>query len=193
MYLGVRVLVLTLAVLTLWNPLLLVHDPGLQFSFLATLGLLVGTPVVARGLWWVRGEVVRELLASSIAAQLGVIPMLLWQTGNLSLVAIPANIAASLVIPAAMAASALAALGAVPLSHVLPALPSVLGLPAYILLSYVIHIATFSASLPYANVILPTFDIWYVPVAYGFLGLLVWRYGNTPQPLGLRGVGAAGY
>lgn len=181
----IRTLFITLFLLSLWNPLLLPFDPGLQFSFLATLGLILGTPLIADRLQYVRNETFRELLASSLAAQIGVMPILLWQTGNLSLVAIAANIIVTPVIPLAMAASAAAAGVAFLVGSALPILPLVAGIPAYTLLAFIIKVAQVSAALPYAQVTVPAFGFWVVPAAYGVLGYGTWRaYKKRPLPEG---------
>lgn len=192
-YLAVRVLVLTLVLISLWNPLMLVYDPGLQFSFLATLGLMLGTPMVEEWLSWIRHEATRALIATGIAAQLGVLPMLLWQTGNLSIVSLPANVLATPAIAPAMALSAIAGVLAYPLSLISPTLPLLVGLPAYALLAYVIKIAEYFAAMPFAQVMIPTFPFWVVPAAYGILGVLVWRGPKSTSPAELSGASAAGY
>ena len=44
-YDALRALGAVYVVMLLFNPLLLVNDPGFQFSFMATLGLIIGTPI----------------------------------------------------------------------------------------------------------------------------------------------------
>jgi len=181
-----RILVVALFLLVLWKPLSLVYDPGLQFSFLATVELILGSSLLMARLTFIRNLVVREMFATTIAAQLGVLPLLLWQTGNLSLIALFANIAAMPVIPFAMAASALAGLVAFPLGLVHSALPLLAGLPAFVSLWYVIHVATVSAALPFANIVLPQFPFWLVIVSYAALTLLVWKLGKEPDAVRRR-------
>jgi competence protein ComEC len=95
-YDALRALGAVFVLMLLVNPLLLVDDPGFQFSFVATLGLIIGTPLIEPKMKWVRNGFLREILATTIAAQVAVLPILLYQTGNLSLVALPAN---ALVLP----------------------------------------------------------------------------------------------
>jgi competence protein ComEC len=159
--------------MVLMSPLSLLYDPGLQFSFLATLGLIVGSPLVAGVLRWVRNEFTRDILASTVAAQMGVLPLLLYHTGNLSFVSMLANVLVLPVIPAAMALSALAALAA--LLPIPEAVLSFLSLPAYIALTYIIRVAEWSAALPFARAIVPAFPLWVTVIAYLVLGLGVIR------------------
>jgi len=170
-----RALFAALVIMLLLNPLLLVSDPGLQLSFMATLGLILGSNLIEIRLVWIRNAVFREMLATTLAAQAAVLPLLLYQSGNFSIVAIPANLLAMPVLPAAMAASAIAASCAFVLVPINPLLPLITGIPAHILLSYVIHIAEIGARVPYANIILPAFPAWWLIPSYGALGVLVWQ------------------
>jgi competence protein ComEC len=171
--------------MTLYNPIAAVYDPGLQFSFLATIGLIIGTPLISQKFLWIRNVSVRELLASTLAAQAGVLPILLWQTGNLSLISVFSNMIAMPAIPFAMAFSALAGSVAFASASHFPLLVSLAGLPAYIFLTYVIHVAVVTASLPYAQVIVPYFSFWFVIAAYGALAFVVVRaQRKMPEPRG---------
>lgn len=176
-----RALFVALVLMLLWNPLWLVYDPGLQLSFLATLGLILGVPLLTPKLLWIRHAFARDLVATTLAAQAAVLPLLLYQSGNLSLVAVPANVLSMPVIPAAMAASAVAALGSLLLGFLPPLVSYLLALPAYALLAYVIAIAKTAAWLPFSNLILPAFPFWITLAAYAALGAVVWRASRLPQ------------
>lgn len=176
-----RAIAVSVFLLALWNPLLIPFDPGFQFSFIATLGLALGTPLIAPKLSFLKSALLIELFASTLAAELGLLPLLLWQTGSLSLVSVFANVLAMPLIAPAMAASAVAALAAIPFGFVSPLLATFAGLPAYVPLYGIIAIATHSAALPFAHVIIPTFSFWYVAIAYAGLMVLVVR-GNATRP-----------
>jgi competence protein ComEC len=175
-----RALFAALILMILWNPLLLVFDPGLQLSFMATLGLILGSNLIEVRLGWIGSSMVREMLATTLAAQAAVLPLLLYQSGNLSLVAIPANIAAMPVLPAAMALSSIAAGVAFVFGSVSASIPLIVGIPAYVLLWYVISIAEWSARVPFANVILPAFSAWLLIPSYAALGWVVWKAKRVP-------------
>ncbi|MDB5237581.1 MAG: Competence protein ComEC [Parcubacteria group bacterium] len=168
-----RALLAALGVMVLWNPLLLAYDPGLQLSFMATLGLVLGSGLIEKRLLWVGNATLREMIATTLAAQIAVLPLLLYQSGNLSLIAVPANLLAMPVLPAAMALSAIAAACAVVLAPLIPVLTIIAGIPAYVLLAYVIGIAEYSARIPFANIILPAFSGWLLLPAYAALGWIV--------------------
>lgn len=172
-YDALRIVCITLLLIALWNPLTLAYDPGFQFSFIATLGLVIGTPIISPRLLFLRNTVLIEMVATTLAAEISLLPLLLYETGNLSFVSVLANVLAMPVIPFAMATSALAALFALPLQSLSSVLPIILGLPAYAPLWYVIRVATLSASLPFANRILPAFPFWVVLVSYAALAFIV--------------------
>ena len=98
---------------------------------------------------------------------------MLYQTGNLSLVALPANFLVLLAVPWAMLFSAIAALGGLIFSSLVlggvEGLGVVVGFPAYALLSYIIEAAKLFASLPFASVALPAFSAWWLVPMYGAL------------------------
>ncbi|MDB5189653.1 MAG: Competence protein ComEC [Parcubacteria group bacterium] len=165
-YTALRALAFVFVLMLLINPLLLVNDPGFQFSFAATLGLIVASSSLEIRLRRMRSKVLREVLATTIAAQLFVLPLLLYQTGNLSLVAVVANLLVLPVVPLAMALSALAGV----ISLLVPAIAPFVGLPAYATLSYIIGVATLLAKLPFAHVIIPAFPLMLVLPPY----LVLW-------------------
>lgn len=158
----VRALLVAMVLMLLHSPYLLMFDPGFQLSFIATLGLVVGVPLLLPLFQWIRSAFFRDMLASTLAAQIAVLPLLLYQTGLLSIVSLPANLLVLPVIPVAMFLSMVAAVSAL----LLPTYAYILSFPAYMLLEYVIRIAELSARVPHAGVIVPAFPFWFVIIAY---------------------------
>ena len=178
-YDALRALVLVFVLMILANPLLLVYDPGFQFSCIATLGLIVGSPLVARYLAWVPSTLLRKVLATTIAAQVCVLPLLLYETGNLSLVAVPANLLVLPFVPLAMLLSFIAGC----IGMLAPAIATLAGLPAFLVLSYMTDVARALASTPLASVTVPSFPFLLVIVAYALLVFFVLRMKHTtPLP-----------
>lgn len=152
-----RALAVVSVLMLVWNPYLLVFDPGFQLSFLACAGLLIFSPLFSR---WFRSVPhnfgLREILISTCSAQSAVLPLLLYESGNLSLVSIPANLLVLAAVPPAMLFSAIAALGGLILE---PAAP-IIGFPANALLSYILYVAHILAGIPFAAVSVPAFSAW---------------------------------
>ena len=173
-YEPLRALLVAAFAMTLWNPFTLAFDPGFQLSALAMLGLTLFTPVFDRHLAWIpKRFALREIVSSTLATQIAVLPLILYQDGLLSLLALPANVLAMIPVPLAMLASFAAAIGGM----IFGSYAAPLALPAYMLLSYIIEVAHFFASLPFASVTIGTFSVWWMIGAYAILfgGFLVYE------------------
>lgn len=171
-YSVLRALAFTIALVALWNPFTIAFDPSFQLSAIATYGLVLGVPVIEPLFGWIGSAALREALVTTIAAEAAVLPLLLWQTGNFSLVSIPANTLVSFIVPGAMAASAAAGFAGMALPA---AFARLAGVPAFALLWVIVHGAERAAALPFAQVGVPAFPFALVVVAYAAEGWLAWR------------------
>ena len=144
---GVRVLALAVSGLLLVDPFLL-HSVGFALSTGATLGITLLAGPCARRL---RGPTwLRESLGTTLAAQVGVLPVLVPVFGSLPLVSVPANL---LAVPLAapltiwgLVAGACAGLLAAPA----PGLARALQMPTLLLADAVLGIAAAAARMPLA-------------------------------------------
>ena len=172
-YLALRGLVLAGVVMLLFNPFLLVYDTGFQLSFLATLGLIVAAGYVSARLSLVPTWLgVREFLTATLVTQVFVLPLLLYQIGEFSVVAVLVNVLVLPMVPAAMLLTFLtgiigifAASLAAPLSYL-----------TYLSLNYIVVTAEWFAGLSFASFVVPSFPFYLVPVAYALLGYAVWHW-----------------
>ncbi|MEK7133657.1 MAG: ComEC/Rec2 family competence protein [Patescibacteria group bacterium] len=166
MYDAIRILGVVAAAMVLWNPFILAFDPGFQLSALATLGLVLFTPMFLPYFEWLTERfALREIAASTLGTQLAVLPLLLYQNGQLSLVALPVNLLALIAVPWAMFASFIAALA----GSFLGALAVPIAYPAYILLAYIIGVAKMFAALPFAALSISAFSAWWMFAAYALM------------------------
>ena len=156
-----------------------IFDPGFQLSVLATLGLIVFTPLFAEKLTWVPEKfLLREIAASTLGTQLAVLPLLLYQSGQLPIYALPANLITLVVVPFAMLFSLVAGLAGIFLGPL--AIP--LGFPAYLLLEYIISAAQIIADLPYASISIGAFNAAWMIIAYAIIFLIAARlHGNKKR------------
>jgi len=170
-FIALRILGVVVVGMVAWNPLFLVYDPGFQLSVLATLGLILFTPPISERIQWVPEKCgLREIFASTIATQIMVLPLLLYQNGLFSIFALPANLFALIAVPYAMFASIIAAIaGMIAGPFALP-----IAMPALALLHYIITVAKFFASLPFASVSIPAFSAWWMAAAYACIFGLLW-------------------
>lgn len=166
LYIAARALGVVALLMVMWNPYLLVFDPGFQLSVLATLGLVIFSPIVEERLQWVTERWgIRGIISATLATQAMVLPLLLYQNGLLSIVSLPANIFALVAVPFGMILSAISALAGI----VVGSLGVVIAFPAYVLLAYIIKVAEFFASLPFASVSIESFSFVWVIAAYAMM------------------------
>ncbi len=171
-YAASRALLVVVLLMLVWNPLLLVFDPGFDLSVVATAGLIFLAPLLEMRFTRVKNLFLKNIMATTLAAQIAVLPLLLYQTGNLSLVAIPANLLVLPVMPLAMAFSAIAGFAGVLFSQWAFPLTLLLSFPAYLINAYIVSVARFAAEIPFAAFTLPAFPFFLVVVAYA---LLIWK------------------
>jgi competence protein ComEC len=170
-YAASHALLVIVLLMLVWNPLLLAFDPGFGLSVAATAGLIWLTPLLEFKFSRVPIAFWRDIFATTVAAQIAVLPLLLYQMGLLSLVAIPANLLIAAVMPFAMGLAALAGLAGVVLGHQ----GWLIALPAYILTTYIIAIAEGGRALPFAALQIPALPFAFVFAAYAALIYLVAR------------------
>ena len=143
---GIPALAAAVLVLVLADPEL-ARSYGFVLSVLATAGLLLIAPWLAERLRRRLPRRPAEVLAIAIAAELACGPVIVMLSGEVSLVAIPANLLAE---PAVVPATLLGALAAC-LS--LPALPvaRVVAVPAGLAVRWIVGVARVAASVPYGS------------------------------------------
>jgi competence protein ComEC len=148
--------------MVLWNPLSLLYDPSFQLSFLATLGLLWFGPELTRRLSFVPEKWgLRETLSATLSTQVFVLPLLLYETGMFSLVAIPVNLIVLPLIPIAMFFGALG----MTLGFIIP-FGTFFGFPVFLVLSFVFAVSNFFAKLPFSFINIPQFSPLILTVVY---------------------------
>jgi competence protein ComEC len=165
------------------NPDLLLFDIGFQLSFMATLGLIAALP------WLDGGEQpelllnVRGYVVATIATQIAVLPLLIYQIGQVSVVSVPVNVLVLPAVPFAMLGSFLAAV----VNIVWPTGGLLLGYGSQLLLEYIMWVASWFAGLQFAAVELPAISAWWILGMYAVIGYLywwlVWRVPSTADPL----------
>ncbi len=111
----------------------------------------------------------KNAIATTLAAQIAVLPLLLYDTGNLSLVSVPANLLTMPIVPLAMGLSALAGIAGMLFAAIAPLVGILLAYPAYLANAYLIYVAQKAAELPFAAFTLPLFPFWLVLISYAAL------------------------
>ena len=193
-YAASRALLFAVLLMLIWNPLYLVFDPGFGLSVAATAGIIWLAPIIERMMDFVgpssdegptksRHGFWTNTIATTLAAQISVLLLLLYNIGLFSLVALPANILVNPLVPLAMALAAIAGVVGMTIGPFIPFITAVIGAPAHLLMRYFIFIAEKSSALPYAAFNLPLFSFWLVLAAYAALIYIVAskRFSTTDQ------------
>lgn len=165
---ALRALALAGGVMVFLNPLILFHDVSFQLSFMATLALVVFAPVIKKYFLWIHSNLLQEIVTTTFATQIFVLPFIVYQTGSLSLVSFVANIFILPVIPLVMFFTALVAL----LSWV-PFLGIVISSVAHILLSCIISITSFFSHIPFATISKISFSFFALIISYIVIAILI--------------------
>jgi len=170
-YSASRALVFAGFLMLLENPKILVFDPSFQLSFLATLGLIYLMPLVESRLLWVTERFqLREILSQTLSTQLAVLPLLVYSTGDVSLVSLPANLLILVIVPFTMLVGFVSIL----VSYVSTILAWPVTYLSHLLLSWIIFVAHTLGNFSFATVSVPNISIWIILAIYAGLSYLVY-------------------
>ena len=169
-----------------YNPLSLLHDPSFQLSFMATLGLIIFSPFVyiflSKKLSFIPEKfALREIVASTLAVQIFILPLLIKMSGNVSMISFLVNPIALPLTPYVMALGGLTGgLGLIPIIG--PILSWLFGALAYLLTELIFKIVEFSSSLPFSPFSIGTLPLYVVFIWYAFYGWGYFRLKTPPTP-----------
>jgi competence protein ComEC len=114
----------------------------------------------------------REIVTATIATQLAVLPLLLYQIGQLSIVALPVNLLVLPLVPATMLVGFLAGLVAL----VAPFMATPLALVAGLMLRYMFWVVELFSRVPFAAVNVPPISTWMLACIYALMAWYAYRY-----------------
>lgn len=155
-------IVFSAAIMLLINPLLLRYDIGFQLSFLATLGIIYLYPFLEKHLIKKNKAFgVLEILGLTISAQIFVLPIILINFGNLSLISPLANVLVLPIIPLTMLLGFIAAI----LKLIIPPLAASFSWLVFLPLKYEVATINFLAGLSWSSVEIKNFA-WYLAVVW---------------------------
>lgn len=154
-----RALWLAGLVMVIHNPLILLHDPSFQLSFLATLGLIMFASPIEKKLFFLPERLgLRSIVAATLATQITVAPYIFYMMGQLSIVGTVVNILVLPIIPVTMLAIFLSGIS----GFVWLPISQLFGWASHFLLSYELVIVDKFASLPFAAITVGKFSFWWV-------------------------------
>ena len=155
------------------NPLVLKLDVGFQLSFLAIIGIIYLMPIFQIWLKFFPNFNIfplRSLLAMTLSAQIFTLPILIYNFGYMSLVALITNVLIVPLLPYIMILGFISGLGGM----LWPLLGWILSFPAWLLLSYLTGIIDWFSRLPFSSINLEISWIWLI-FAYLVLVCVTWR------------------
>lgn len=132
------------AVTALWNPFYVWGDLSWYLSFLAFFGVLVIAPAVSRRFFKRNPGMLTLVLLETLSAELMTLPLILMTFGQLSLVALLANVLVVPLVPLAMLLGATAGLAGM----LFPALAGWVAWPARLLLTYMLDLVRLLSNIP---------------------------------------------
>lgn len=151
-----RALILAGIIMILLNPFVLVYDVSFQLSFIATVAVIFFTPKIVKYFLWITPRFgLRDIVSVTCAAYIFVLPFILYKMGNLSLVALPANILVLPFIPLTMLLGFLTSLAG--LFWYVFAVP--LGYISYLILHYELGVIGFFSQIPFASFSISNFPL----------------------------------
>ena len=161
--LALRSLAAVAAGMVLYNPPLILGDASFVVSVLATFGLIVFAPSIERLLHRVpRRFEMRSIITSTIAVQIFALPALLYFTGNISYLSVPANLLVLPLLPFVMIGGLASGL----LGFINVVLAQVPALITDALLQWILLVVHVTNAVPFASSTLTAFPLWLVVVIY---------------------------
>jgi competence protein ComEC len=160
-----RALILAGIVMILINPFVLCFDVSFQLSFIATVAVIFFAPKIEKYFLWITPRLgLRDIVSVTCAAYIFVMPFILYEMGNLSLVALPANVLILPFIPFTMILGFMT--GFTGLIWYVFAVP--LGYLSYFFLHYELIIISFFSNIPFAALSIPDFPFILVLLIYAY-------------------------
>ena len=165
---------IAVSVTVIINPSYAWGDLGWQLSFAAFAGVMILAPLMQRYLFGDKKPgTIGQILGETVSAQIATAPIIIAAFGQLSNVAIVANLLVLPLVPIAMLLTLIAGVG----SLVFPSFALFIGLPATWLLHYMVIVTEYLASLPWVT---STVNLawWGVAICYAIIigaCLYMWR------------------
>jgi competence protein ComEC len=133
-------------VMVLLNPFILLYDVGFQLSFAALVGMIYLAPFLEK-LFKYWPNTPRKIFSESVCAQVGVLPLILYYFGIVSIISPISNLLILLLIPFAMLGSFVVAI----VQLAFPILNTLLVFPVYFILHAVLSLIEYFGNLPFAT------------------------------------------
>ena len=180
---ALNAIVLSAVVMLIINPLLLKLDVGFQLSFLAMLGIIYLLPIFRD---WICKKFKRvpnilglkDILAMTLAAQVFILPILVYNFGYISLVSPVTNLLIVPILPYIMGLGFVFGI----LGVIFQPMGWILSWPSWLLLTYLTKIVDFFSWIPLAHLSIGNLHWAWLIISYLILGYVAWKL-NKKQKL----------
>lgn len=160
-----RGLILAGVIMIIFNPFVLVYDVSFQLSFIATVAVIFLSPRIEKYFTWVTKRFgLRDIVSVTFAAYVFVLPFILYKMGNLSLVALPANILVLPLIPITMIFGFITGLAGI----IWSALSLPFGFMSYFLLHYELGVISILSKPSFASFTISSFPLVFTLLIYAY-------------------------
>lgn len=161
-----RAVIFAAVIMLLINPLLIRSDVGFQLSFMACLSIIYLKPILDdKTIKLPNPFRVKDILTMTLAAQLGVLPLLILHFGQLSLISPLANLLIVPLLPVIMISGIfLCFIGLIWIY-----LAKIVALLNWLLLTYVIMVVDYLSAVPLAFYEFKSFSLIFLILYYLFL------------------------
>lgn len=165
-------LLLVAAVMLFFNPYVLKYDIGFQLSFLAFAGLVYFSPIISnlKVVKWLPSNL-KSTFSETMAAQIFVLPILIFYFGRVSIISPVVNILILWIIPMTM--GLVFAVGIAGLIWV--SFGQIVGYLGWLLLKYIVVVVESSSKIPWASHELKNSDWWWMPIYFAIVLLIIYR------------------
>ncbi|MEK7167075.1 MAG: ComEC/Rec2 family competence protein [Patescibacteria group bacterium] len=166
-------IVFTACLMLLFNPKILHYDIGFQLSFLATLGIIYVSPILFQKGFYKISNILefRESLLMTISAQIMTFPIIIYNFGQLSLIAPIVNVLILPIVPL----SILWGFIATTISFFWLWLGKIIGFFAWIFLAYEIKTIKLFSEIQYAAI---KIEIHWLIVFWLYILIILWIWKN---------------
>jgi competence protein ComEC len=166
-----RVITIAAAAMVWQNPMILRFDIGFQLSFMAVAGMAYfSMPIQLRLDKFIRYDFINSALATSLAAQIFTLPILIYNFGYISTYSLIANVLVEPIVSFMTIFGFIMAIA----GAINSALGWLLAVPLWLANSYLLSVADIFSGLPGAKLVYRIDFIWFL-TAYAVLGAVVWK------------------
>ena len=175
---GIRILFILAFILVFINPKILIYDVSFHLSFLATLGLLFYSDYFSYWFGFITERFqLRGIISATVGTQIFLLPYLIFQIGEVSIIGVLANILVLPLIPFTMLFGVLVIL----LGFISVPIALFLNVLAYAPLKFMTEASTFLSKFPLSHIVLPEIPAFVALAFYIVLFIpLYLRLGDSP-------------